>query len=102
MSTWNTAKQHAHDASGIKNPEDHEWESKIGVYYPIEALLKDLTQTPADIKKIETHCFDLSIELLRDSEHFKKIDSHFEADGLLCTYLCNLDNRKYTVKVTPI
>jgi hypothetical protein len=53
------------------------------------------------LKDAETHCFDLAIELLKDSEHFKKVECHFESGSLITTYRCSLDNRTYTVKVTP-
>jgi hypothetical protein len=68
---------------------------------PIGEALKDLVQIPDALRKAETHCFDLSRELLKDSEHFKKTECHFEAGSLVNTYLCSLDNRSYTVTVTP-
>jgi len=45
MVSWNVAKEHNHDASGIKNPELYDWyrESNrdgIAVYYPNEIVLK--------------------------------------------------------------
>jgi hypothetical protein len=64
-------------------------------------LVKSLAWLPAQMEKLRTFCFNFSLEVLRDSEHFKKIDTHFEADGMVCTYRCSLDNRVYTVKVTP-
>jgi len=35
MKTWEDAKQHPHDASGIDKPEDYQWEINNGVYYPV-------------------------------------------------------------------
>jgi hypothetical protein len=68
---------------------------------PISDMVRSFAQIPADIKTGTTHCFNFSLELLRNSEHFKKIESHFDADALVCTYMCLLDNRKYIVKVIP-
>ena len=53
------------------------------------------------LEKTKTYCFDLAVELLKDSAHFKRVESHFEDGSLLCTYQCSLDGRKYTVRVTP-
>jgi hypothetical protein len=68
-------------------------------------LFDELIQVQRDalaaMKNSETHTMDLNIEILKTSSpHFKKVDTHFEPDGLLCTYKCNLDGRDYFVKIT--
>jgi hypothetical protein len=68
----------------------------------MESLLKSFTEIPALLKKAATYCLDLSVEILKGySEHFEKVDVHYEIDGLLCTYKCKIDGRKYYVKITP-
>lgn len=36
--TWDVAKGHAHDASGIDNPQDWIWLKLFGIYYPYEQI----------------------------------------------------------------
>ena len=65
-------------------------------------LSKALSDTKEDLKNLTTHCFDLNCEIMKlQSPHFNKVDMHFEGDGLLCTYECNLDGKKYSVMITP-
>jgi hypothetical protein len=65
-------------------------------------ISKAFRDTQRDLKKGESHCMDLCLEVTKmNSEHFNKIDTHFEGDGLLCTYACSLDGRKYDVMITP-
>lgn len=33
--SWTHAREHTHDASGIIDPEEHEWYLFNGIYYPI-------------------------------------------------------------------
>jgi len=37
LRTWNYVKKRQHDASGILNPADWEWEKneRINIYYPV-------------------------------------------------------------------
>jgi hypothetical protein len=68
----------------------------------VREFIKSITEVPALLKKGATFCLDLSVEILKGhSEHFEKVDSHYEIDGLLCTYKCKVDGRKYFVKITP-
>lgn len=54
-----------------------------------------------DLKSIETFCMKLSSEVFREkTEHFERIDGHFDVDGLIAKYKCNLDNRIYSIKIT--
>lgn len=67
-----------------------------------ENLVKELAWLPVQLKKIETFCLKMSSEVFKPkTEHFERVDSHYDADGLVVTYKCNLDGRIYTVKVTP-
>lgn len=40
--TWYEASQHAHDASGITNPENYVWHKKDGIYYPSRIIDKEV------------------------------------------------------------
>ena len=67
-----------------------------------DVLINTLKDTAAIREKETTYCWDLNMEVLkRDSVHFKKVDVHYEADGLVCVYKCDIDDKLYTVKVTP-
>lgn len=53
-------------------------------------------------KKATTHCWELNLELMKqESPHFKKVDTHYTANGLLSTYKCSIDGRTYNVHITP-
>ena len=68
----------------------------------LHSLLEDFVGIPALLKKAETYCMEFAIEFLRQkSGNFEKVDSHYDADGLVTTYKCARDGRIYTVKVTP-
>ena len=56
---------------------------------------------PEDLKDLlkPTHCWDFVRESLKDSENFKMEELNYVADGLLATYSCKLDGRKYTVLI---
>jgi hypothetical protein len=67
-----------------------------------DELVKTFKNAPALREKDTTFCWDLNMEVLKhDSVHFKKVDVHYEADGLVCVYKCDIDDKLYTVKITP-
>lgn len=65
-------------------------------------IAKSIAETHTELKNAETHCCDFSMEVLKHkSEHFEKLDLYFEADGLVAVYKCDIDDKLYTVKITP-
>lgn len=68
----------------------------------VAGLVKSFIDIPVMLKKAETYCLAFSQQVLAHrTENFERVDSHFTADGLQATYMCNLDSRLYTVKITP-
>jgi hypothetical protein len=68
----------------------------------LKELARCLSESFSVIEKAKTYCTAFSLEVLKQrTEHFQKIDVHFDADGLVAIYKCNIDSRTYTVKVTP-
>ena len=64
-------------------------------------MITDLLEVikPVDLSKCTTYCFELSRLMPVSSEHFEMIDLHYTTEGLQVTYLCDKDNRKYTVSI---
>jgi hypothetical protein len=65
-------------------------------------LVQGMNQMREDLKKASTHCGDLALTCMRDSEHFKRTDLHFDAEGLHAVYDCDLDGRKYDVFIKAL
>jgi hypothetical protein len=43
LRSWESVKDRVHDISGIENPENWLYESKDGIFYPVEDLGEDVT-----------------------------------------------------------
>ncbi|MBE3144243.1 MAG: hypothetical protein IMZ61_10020 [Planctomycetes bacterium] len=70
----------------------------------LKVLVAGIGEGASQIKKAETFCMAFAIDFLQQrgrSGNFEKVDSHYDADGLVTTYRCAIDGRIYTVKVTP-
>jgi len=58
--------------------------------------------TPAILEQCKTYCTVLEREMLHETEHFKKKESHFLADGTRNVFHCNIDDRDYEVIIKPM
>jgi len=68
---------------------------------PLDGLIESMTKMLD--KNLETHCFEfVRANMVTDTEHFKRTDLHFEADGLHAIYKCNIDGRKYDVCIKAL
>jgi hypothetical protein len=74
---------------------------KVDEPLPVFNLGKSITEIPAILKKIETHCFEFAHEFLKaKSGNFTRTELFFDADGLVAQYHCDRDGRTYTIKIT--
>ena len=56
--------------------------------------------TTTELKKIETHCFDLAHQLkVGQTQDFELKDLHFVHGGLLGKFFCKLDGKTYTMLI---
>ena len=72
LRTWETVKGRVHDVSGIDNPENWLYESRGGIYYPVEDLGDDIIDSE-EIKQlsdyerlVENHDPDMTTEELKN------------------------------------
>lgn len=63
-----------------------------------ENYMKDLRK----VKSLTTFCIDIMFSMLKNREYIKAIDNmHYEGNSLKTRVICNIDNKIYTVTVTP-
>jgi len=69
---------------------------------PITNELYKIAKSHHIPKKAYTHCLHFVSEvMLKESYHFRRIDTRPILDGFTMTYVCNLDNRMYDVFIKP-
>ena len=68
----------------------------------LAAVAQSFIEIPAILKKAETHCFEFSMEFLKqESGNFKRKSLYFDADGLVAIYECSRDGLDYEIRITP-
>ena len=72
------------------------------IFEQLAQMNREMVKAMVQLPEITTYCGQLNQEVLsKNTEHFRMIDLHYTFDGLLVTYLCSLDGKTYSVKITP-
>ena len=68
----------------------------------LQNLMTGLVSTQKKMTDATSYCGQLAQEVLKaETKQFHRTGLHYVSDGLVAVYLCDIDDRMYTVKITP-